>query len=61
MRLIQGQIRALASMDEGERFVAAKEHAAPLDLVVEMADERTAAGRRTSRPAGSRPRPTPRS
>jgi pyridoxal 5'-phosphate synthase pdxS subunit len=37
MRLIQGQIRALASMDEGERFVAAKEHAAPLDLVVEVA------------------------
>jgi pyridoxal 5'-phosphate synthase pdxS subunit len=38
MRLIQGQIRALASMDEGERFVAAKEHAAPLDLVVEVAE-----------------------
>jgi pyridoxal 5'-phosphate synthase pdxS subunit len=37
MRLIQGQIRGLASMDEGERFVAAKEHAAPLDLVLEVA------------------------
>jgi pyridoxal 5'-phosphate synthase pdxS subunit len=38
MRRIQGQIRALASMDEGERFVAAKEHAAPLDLVLEVAE-----------------------
>jgi pyridoxal 5'-phosphate synthase pdxS subunit len=38
MRLIQGQIRGLASMDEGERFVAAKEHAAPLDLVLEVAE-----------------------
>ncbi len=38
MRLIQGQIRSLASMDEGERFVAAKAHAAPLDLVVEVAE-----------------------
>jgi pyridoxal 5'-phosphate synthase pdxS subunit len=38
MRLIQGQIRSLASMDEGERFVSAKEHAAPLDLVLEIAE-----------------------
>jgi pyridoxal 5'-phosphate synthase pdxS subunit len=38
LRLIQGQIRSLASMDEGERFVSAKEHAAPLDLVLEVAE-----------------------
>jgi pyridoxal 5'-phosphate synthase pdxS subunit len=38
MRLIRGQIRTLASMDEGERFVAAKDHGAPLDLVVEVAE-----------------------
>jgi pyridoxal 5'-phosphate synthase pdxS subunit len=38
LRLIQGQIRSLASMDEGERFVSAKEHAAPLELVLEVAE-----------------------
>ena len=38
MRLIQGQIRSLASMDEGERFVSAKEHRAPVELVREVAE-----------------------
>jgi pyridoxal 5'-phosphate synthase pdxS subunit len=37
MRAIQGGIRRLTSLDESELFAAAKEHAAPLELVRELA------------------------
>jgi pyridoxal 5'-phosphate synthase pdxS subunit len=37
MRAIQGGIRRLASLEESELFAAAKEHAAPLELVREVA------------------------
>jgi pyridoxal 5'-phosphate synthase pdxS subunit len=38
MRAIQGEIRRLGSLDEGELAGAAKQHAAPLELVREVAD-----------------------
>ena len=58
MRAITGEIRRLTTLDEAERASAAKELAAPLDLVQAVADDGTPAGRavlrRRDRDAGRR-------
>ena len=60
LRSILGDIRAITQADDAELYGWAKELAAPIGLVQEIARDRAAAGARCSAPAGSPRRPTPR-